>query len=73
MINETTKKVAASAGKVIPGTNQVKINPIVTMLMTILTYVVTTHTQFNPPPEVWVAVAGLISYGWQYWYGPRSD
>lgn len=62
---ETTKKL-------VPGTDQVKLNPMVTMGMTIFVYLVTSFTKIDPPPEVWVAVSGLISYGLQYWHGPRS-
>ena len=72
MAETTTKKVASAAGKMIPGTNQVKINPVITMVMTIITWGVTTYTPVNPPPEVWVAVSGILSYALQYWYGPRQ-
>ncbi|MHC4431657.1 MAG: hypothetical protein ACYTBS_07445 [Planctomycetota bacterium] len=66
-------KITESAGKVIPGTNQVKINPVVTMVMTVVAWGVTNYTSVSPTPEVWVAVSGLISYGLQYLHGPRSE
>jgi hypothetical protein len=58
--------------KVVPGTQQVQISPAITMLMTIVTYIVTSHTDFNPPPEVWTAITGLLIYALQYWHGPRG-
>lgn len=64
-------KVTQTAGKLVPGTTQVKINPIVTMVMTVVAWAVTTYTEVSPTPEVWVAVSGIISYALQYWHGPR--
>ena len=65
-------KVTDAAGKLVPGTTQVKINPLVTMVMTVIAWAVTTYTEVSPTPEVWVAVSGIISYGLQYWHGPRG-
>lgn len=58
--------------KVVPGTQQVQISPAVTMVMTIVTYLVTTYTKVEFPPEVWSAITGLLIYALQYWHGPRS-
>ncbi len=66
-------KVKQMAGNMIPGTNQVKINPVVTMVMTIITYLTTEFTSLELPPEVWVAIAGLVSYALQYAHGPRNE
>jgi len=66
-MNQVTKK----AGMLVPGTNQVKINPFVTMAMTVIAWAVTTYTDVSPTPEVWVAVSGMVSYALQYWHGPR--
>lgn len=65
-------KIIEQGGKVIPGTNQVKINPIVTMFMTVVAWAVTNYTTVSPTPEVWVAVSGLVSYGLQWLHGPRA-
>lgn len=61
-----------AASKVVPGTKQVQIAPLVTMSMTIIVYIVTEFVGREIPELVWTAVTGLLIYGLQYWYGPRS-
>lgn len=61
-----------AAQKMVPGTPQVQIVPLVTMAMTIITFGVTEYTGFKAPEAVWAAVTGLLIYGLQYWHGPRK-
>ena len=65
-------KAVETAGKMVPGTQQVQIAPLVTMSMTIITWVVTKYTSVDAPEAVWAAATGLMIYGLQYWHGPRS-
>ncbi len=60
--------------KLVPGTQQVQIVPLVTMTMVIVTWVVTAFVMpegVSVPEEVWGAVTGMLIYGLQYWHGPR--
>lgn len=68
---EALKKVQ----KVVPGTQQVQIVPLVTMGMVVVTWVLVTFVipeDITVPEEVWGAVTGMIIYGLQYWHGPRK-
>jgi len=56
----------------VPGTQQVQIVPVVTTVMTIVTWTVTEYTAFQAPETVWSALTGLIIYALQYWHGPRK-
>ncbi len=58
--------------KLVPGTTQVQIAPLVTMSMTIIIYLITEFIGHDVPEPVWAAATGLLIYGLQYWYGPRS-
>lgn len=64
-------KAVEAAGKMVPGTQQVQIAPVVTMAMTIITWAVTDFTNIAAPEAVWSAITGLLIYGLQYWHGPR--
>lgn len=55
----------------VPGTQQVQIVPLVTGVMTIVTWAVTEYTTIQAPEMVWSALTGLIIYVLQYWHGPR--
>lgn len=57
--------------EVVPGTQQVQIVPLVTMVMVLVTFVVTEYTGLELPEIVWGAITGLAIYGLQYWHGPR--
>jgi len=56
----------------VPGTQQVQIVPLVTGVMTIVTWAVTEYTAMQAPEMVWSALTGLIIYVLQYWHGPRK-
>jgi len=61
--------------KVVPGTRQVQIVPLVTMGMVIVTWALVTFVipdDVTVPEEVWGAVTGILIYGLQYWHGPRK-
>lgn len=64
---ETTKRI-------VPGTRQVQIAPLVTMGMVIVTWVTVTFLLpegVKVPEEVWGATTGILIYVLQYWHGPR--
>lgn len=61
--------------KIVPGTRQVQIAPLVTMGMVIITWVTTEFLipdGVTVPEVVWGAVTGLAIYGLQFWHGPRQ-
>jgi hypothetical protein len=61
--------------KIVPGTQQVQIVPLVTMGMIILTWILATFVipeDVDVPEEVWGAVTGMLIYALQYWHGPRK-
>jgi hypothetical protein len=60
--------------KLVPGTQQVQIVPLVTMGMIIATWTLVTFVipeDVKVPEEVWGAVTGMLIYALQYWHGPR--
>ena len=60
--------------KLVPGTQQVQIVPLVTMGMVIVTWGVTAFIMpegVKVPEEVWGALTGILIYVLQYWHGPR--
>ncbi len=65
----TMKGMLEKAG---PGTGQVNLGGLLTMIMTVVAWGVTEYTAFKPPEYVWAAITGIVLYGAQYWHGPRS-
>ena len=62
------KQMLEKAG---PGTGQVNLGGVVTMVMVVVSWSVVEYTTFGAPEYVWTAITGIMLYVAQYWVGPR--
>ncbi len=67
-MTETMKGMLEKAG---PGTGQINLGGLITMVMVVISYCVVEYTEFKAPEYVWTAITGIALYAVQYWHGPR--
>ena len=63
------KKILEKAG---PGTGQVNLGGLLTMIMVVVSWTVVQYTSFKAPEFVWTAITGILLYVAQYWHGPKK-
>lgn len=54
-----------------PGTGQVNLGGVLTMIMVVIAWAVNEYTSVTAPDYVWTAVTGIVLYAGQYWHGPN--
>jgi len=56
-----------------PGTGQVNLGGVLTMVMVVVAWAVNEYTSIEAPDYVWTAVTGIVLYVGQYWHGPTKS